>query len=82
MEPLPVPSEIIVVLGRIPVPVIVWPTARVPDVKAVTFRELVVITPVTIAALPEAIDPVNVAVFLVTDTGSLNLTEIGRVWSG
>ena len=82
MVPPPVPSEIIVVLGRIPMPVIVWPTARVPDVQVVTFRELAVITPVTTAALPEAIDPVNVAVFLVTDTGSLNLTEIGRVWSG
>ena len=30
-------------------PVIVWPTARVPDVQVVTFRELAVITPVTTA---------------------------------
>ncbi len=82
VDPVPVPSEIIVVLGRMPMPVIILPTARVPDVTAVTFKELVVIAPVTIAALPEAIDPVNDALEGVTYTGSVNFTEIGSDWPG
>jgi hypothetical protein len=51
VPPVPVPSEMIEVPTVTPVPVIMLPTVREPDVTAVTVRTAAEIEPVTTAAV-------------------------------